>query len=127
MSTDFQTACKAHTPSLSKAVLVSGFGAFGKVQVFQVPTFWNYSGVGTQNLSKSRLYFLLCGIGAVDPATAEPIGQEEYHAAAEQDENRKALSKLGKATKATKRISLILRSEERRVGKECRSRWSPYH
>ena len=24
-------------------------------------------------------------------------------------------------------ISLYLRSEERRVGKECRSRWSPYH
>ena len=23
--------------------------------------------------------------------------------------------------------SLFLRSEERRVGKECRSRWSPYH
>src|SRR2546430_1450331 len=23
--------------------------------------------------------------------------------------------------------SRILRSEERRVGKECRSRWSPYH
>ena len=23
--------------------------------------------------------------------------------------------------------SLCLRSEERRVGKECRSRWSPYH
>ena len=22
---------------------------------------------------------------------------------------------------------LITRSEERRVGKECRSRWSPYH
>ena len=22
---------------------------------------------------------------------------------------------------------VILRSEERRVGKECRSRWSPYH
>ena len=21
----------------------------------------------------------------------------------------------------------IMRSEERRVGKECRSRWSPYH
>ena len=27
------------------------------------------------------------------------------------------------------KVSLIeiLRSEERRVGKECRSRWSPYH
>ena len=24
-------------------------------------------------------------------------------------------------------ISTLLRSEERRVGKECRSRWSPYH
>ena len=24
-------------------------------------------------------------------------------------------------------ISCLSRSEERRVGKECRSRWSPYH
>ena len=24
-------------------------------------------------------------------------------------------------------IKIVLRSEERRVGKECRSRWSPYH
>ena len=24
-------------------------------------------------------------------------------------------------------IAISLRSEERRVGKECRSRWSPYH
>ena len=24
-------------------------------------------------------------------------------------------------------IALLTRSEERRVGKECRSRWSPYH
>src|SRR6266404_2387651 len=26
-----------------------------------------------------------------------------------------------------RRRALALRSEERRVGKECRSRWSPYH
>ena len=25
------------------------------------------------------------------------------------------------------RIGILTRSEERRVGKECRSRWSPYH
>ena len=25
------------------------------------------------------------------------------------------------------RLQTALRSEERRVGKECRSRWSPYH
>ena len=24
-------------------------------------------------------------------------------------------------------VMALLRSEERRVGKECRSRWSPYH
>src|SRR2546430_7523207 len=27
----------------------------------------------------------------------------------------------------THRFHLLARSEERRVGKECRSRWSPYH
>ena len=27
----------------------------------------------------------------------------------------------------TGRKGLAMRSEERRVGKECRSRWSPYH
>ena len=26
-----------------------------------------------------------------------------------------------------KELTDIVRSEERRVGKECRSRWSPYH
>src|ERR1039458_5731953 len=25
------------------------------------------------------------------------------------------------------KLSILMRSEERRVGKECRSRWSPYH
>src|SRR3712207_8842029 len=28
---------------------------------------------------------------------------------------------------AVERELLVVRSEERRVGKECRSRWSPYH
>src|SRR5258708_38403314 len=30
-------------------------------------------------------------------------------------------------TQVSGRITSIHRSEERRVGKECRSRWSPYH
>ena len=30
-------------------------------------------------------------------------------------------------TADTKSANIVLRSEERRVGKECRSRWSPYH
>ena len=35
----------------------------------------------------------------------------------------------GKTTVLCNRIAnmLLFRSEERRVGKECRSRWSPYH
>ena len=28
---------------------------------------------------------------------------------------------------ATRKLLELIRSEERRVGKECRSRWSPYH
>src|SRR5256885_7564525 len=32
---------------------------------------------------------------------------------------------LRRAARAT--LALTTRSEERRVGKECRSRWSPYH
>ena len=28
---------------------------------------------------------------------------------------------------ATRKVLELIRSEERRVGKECRSRWSPYH
>ena len=38
--------------------------------------------------------------------------------------------KKGKATHPSIlawRIPWTVRSEERRVGKECRSRWSPYH
>ena len=31
------------------------------------------------------------------------------------------------AANAGKPITDVIRSEERRVGKECRSRWSPYH
>src|SRR2546425_10859925 len=31
------------------------------------------------------------------------------------------------AVPVNREVELILRSEERRVGKECRSRWSPYH
>ena len=30
-------------------------------------------------------------------------------------------------TKAAEQLHITQRSEERRVGKECRSRWSPYH
>ena len=37
------------------------------------------------------------------------------------------LKKEGDAVSPGDVIAEIERSEERRVGKECRSRWSPYH
>ena len=39
----------------------------------------------------------------------------------------RALYWLMTGAQPTDTASRILRSEERRVGKECRSRWSPYH
>ena len=36
-------------------------------------------------------------------------------------------SKVSPLVRAMGRIRIERRSEERRVGKECRSRWSPYH
>src|SRR2546430_2486013 len=36
-------------------------------------------------------------------------------------------STVVKPTVADWVVAPVLRSEERRVGKECRSRWSPYH
>ena len=44
--------------------------------------------------------------------------------ATETDEVADILAEDGKVVKMEKNIK---RSEERRVGKECRSRWSPYH
>ena len=49
------------------------------------------------------------------------------------DHIQKFYGNEGNVTKAIQDIDFsvqegeFLRSEERRVGKECRSRWSPYH
>ena len=64
------------------------------------------------------------------------LAQEQHKL--ERLENRKKYLEKGERTKRTHRLcnlggtieSLapeVKRSEERRVGKECRSRWSPYH
>ena len=42
-------------------------------------------------------------------------------------ENNAAFNTLLKNKNKLSAIHFIRRSEERRVGKECRSRWSPYH
>src|SRR5256885_13900084 len=42
-------------------------------------------------------------------------------------ERRYANRLSGEKTKWRGPVPCFIRSEERRVGKECRSRWSPYH
>ena len=42
-------------------------------------------------------------------------------------ETEELLRGLRASTRRFVRDSAVYRSEERRVGKECRSRWSPYH
>ena len=46
---------------------------------------------------------------------------------AEEINERTAKDKILVVPMTTPEFMPILRSEERRVGKECRSRWSPYH
>ncbi len=41
-------------------------------------------------------------------------------------EDDKEISEMLKSYLTTENFQVV-RSEERRVGKECRSRWSPYH
>ena len=43
------------------------------------------------------------------------------------DYNEKAIRLEHEFRSIIDRQEAVLRSEERRVGKECRSRWSPYH
>ena len=61
-------------------------------------------------------------------------GQDDYEVASKGWEKYRAasgeilkLSREGKQQEASKLMTGEVRSEERRVGKECRSRWSPYH
>src|SRR5476649_2019584 len=42
-------------------------------------------------------------------------------------ENRLQIVCGAKNVRAGLKVAVATRSEERRVGKECRSRWSPYH
>jgi len=43
------------------------------------------------------------------------------------DTGARLVSATSRGTGSTPRTKMNCRSEERRVGKECRSRWSPYH
>src|SRR3989441_12477336 len=81
-------------------------------------------------LSRTSRSWLVAAVLVVAPAYAGDLGKEQVldmiGAATElrpADLSGKDLSNLDLSHVDFKRA----RSEERRVGKECRSRWSPYH
>ena len=45
----------------------------------------------------------------------------------EADRVSENVSKEADNFNVVRKLTMLTRSEERRVGKECRSRWSPYH
>src|SRR3712207_7257764 len=62
-------------------------------------------------------------VSRVVPAISETMARSSFSKAF----NRVDFPTLGFPAITTGTPFLITRSEERRVGKECRSRWSPYH
>src|SRR5256886_9958269 len=60
-------------------------------------------------------------------ARPERLLMVDYQQRASDDDELPPLSAVFAAYGSWKRARRAARSEERRVGKECRSRWSPYH
>eukprot|EP00435_Cladocopium_sp_Y103_P023771 s3930_g5.t1 len=76
-----------------------------KLVVGQVPTAVNCSDIGTKALSRKRLLMLLYQVGAVEPSTMEPIGQEEYDEVANQLVGQQSVRRL---VKSVMRMAMML-------------------
>ena len=77
----------------------------------------------TKNLSLLFFFFLTLGLNAKDA----PLGEAEKNAIKASNPFSSVYpTSILKSSDAYFKAQMG-RSEERRVGKECRSRWSPYH
>ena len=65
--------------------------------------------------------------GSLGAEEIKAMAEEKKHRKTKEEETRKASASDTDTTEEEKENARKLRSEERRVGKECRSRWSPYH
>ena len=82
----------------------------------------NYKEKNVKNTNKWRLSNMLLN----NQEIIEEIKEEIQNYLETNDNGDTTTQNLWDAAKAVLRGKFI-RSEERRVGKECRSRWSPYH
>src|SRR2546425_6598448 len=71
-------------------------------------------------ISRGRSWAVLCRalIDSWDSPRFSPVQQAKHGPASAAGDDQ---------IQARQPVRIIERSEERRVGKECRSRWSPYH
>src|SRR3989454_6913789 len=80
--------------------------------------------------SSRRRHTRLQGDWSSDVCSSDLVARPSVEPIATAAELRNFLRALPLHSRATARPEVrpdALRSEERRVGKECRSRWSPYH
>ena len=87
-----------------------------------------------KNLSKDQQASVLSdlfgkqSIGAIAPLLSNLEGLEQnFNRVGDSSQYSGSMLNEYAARAKTAKNSMELRSEERRVGKECRSRWSPYH
>ena len=93
-----------------------------------------YSGF-TRKMTAARVAVALAAAGGCGLAAAPAMAASDYAntlQALQQQEFRELSKELSgavafKSVVPAKGLGVTTRSEERRVGKECRSRWSPYH
>src|SRR3712207_8265365 len=84
---------------------------------------------GVQTCALPICRVLVGAVAGVDDAAAHPVGQPVRRAGGGvADDDRVAAHRLERERGVLEALALRdARSEERRVGKEWRSRWSPYH
>ena len=103
---------------------------YGKINKVAAKTFKEMLEKTIEEYHERRKHLTVEEAGETQEQASEDIIRKATEQALEilgkMNENRQSFRKLG-LTFEEKAFYDILRSEERRVGKECRSRWSPYH
>src|SRR3712207_7734368 len=101
-----------HNETVGRKIAISGGGRC------------NFTNTGTtaKNFISANPHFAKSALARYTPADFVALVKRhriDYH--------EKKLGQLFCDGSSRQIIEMLLRSEERRVGKECRSRWSPYH